>query len=603
MAAPCASSDTARGARLVTLRVPAEAERRRSRIARRRAAVLIGVHVLAAAHAAHWLVAGQTLAPLELNEVLHTLHLGVVTAGFLFMALAVLATALFGRFFCSWGCHLLALQDLSAWALEKLGVRPRPLRSRALLYVPLGAMLYLFVWPQVERIAAGRALPALHVATDADGWASFVTRDLWRNLPGPAIALVTLAVCGLVIVYVLGSRSFCRYACPYGAVFGLADRVAPGRIVQSGDCDACGLCTAVCQSHVRVHEEIRAGGAVVDPRCLKDLDCVAICPRRALRYGAARPPLFASRPPPPPPRHDLSLGEDAVLVAVVLASLLVLRGLYGAVPFLLALGASVVVGASVVLAARMRRRPRVRVGHVDLVRRSRATPAGLAFVAALGVALVFLGHSAVVRWHEVRGGAAWDEIAAALERGDAPSSAALEQAAAHLEGARDAGLLVPLDLRRRIASLAELRGRPELAARELSAVIAEDPEDAEARGRLARIHLARGVQLARRGEHARAARQLERAAELDPEDATARTSLGAAFAELGRLDEAIDATREAVRLAPRDAAAHANLGLLLAARRDPNGARAHLRRALTLDPDDARARAALAALSPTQEAP
>ncbi|MCZ7680336.1 MAG: tetratricopeptide repeat protein [Sandaracinaceae bacterium] len=209
----------------------------------------------------------------------------------------------------------------------------------------------------------------------------------------------------------------------------------------------------------------------------------------------------------------------------------------------------------------------------------------------------------MVRWHEVRGGAAWDEIAAALERGDAPSSAALEQAAAHLEAARDAGLLVPLDLRRRIASLAELRGRPELATRELSAVIAEDPDDAEARGRLARIHLARGVQLARRGAHARAARHLERAAELDPEDATARTSLGAALAELGRLDEAIDATREAVRLAPRDAAAHANLGLLLAARRDPNGARAHLRRALTLDPDDARARAALAALSPNQEAP
>ncbi|MCZ7680337.1 MAG: 4Fe-4S binding protein [Sandaracinaceae bacterium] len=313
MAAPCASSDTPRGARLVTLRVPAEAERRRSRIARRRAAVLIGVHVLAAAHVAHWLVAGQTLAPLELNEVLHTLHLGVVTAGFLFMALAVLATALFGRFFCSWGCHLLALQDLSAWALEKLGVRPRPLRSRALLYVPLGAMLYLFVWPQVERVAAGRALPALHVASDADGWASFVTRDLWRNLPGPAIALVTFAVCGLVIVYVLGSRSFCRYACPYGAVFGLADRVAPGRIVRSGDCDACGLCTAVCQSHVRVHEEIRAGGAVVDPRCLKDLDCVAVCPKRALRYGRARPPLFASRPPPTaaPPRSLARRGRAA----------------------------------------------------------------------------------------------------------------------------------------------------------------------------------------------------------------------------------------------------------------------------------------------------
>ena len=39
----------------------------------------------------------------------------------------VVATAIFGRFFCSWGCHILALEDLCAWILGKLGVRPRPI--------------------------------------------------------------------------------------------------------------------------------------------------------------------------------------------------------------------------------------------------------------------------------------------------------------------------------------------------------------------------------------------------------------------------------------------------------------------------------------------
>jgi polyferredoxin len=192
------------------------------------------VYLLAGLHFAHWRVAGRTLAPLELNEVLHTLHLGIVTAGFLFMAVVLLATVIVGRFFCSWACHILALQDLAAWLLARVGIHPKPLRSRALAWVPFATMAYLFVWPQVARVAAGEPAPHLRVVSGASGWTSFVTDDMWRNLPSPAMALLTFAVCGFVIVYVLGSRSFCTAVCPYGVLFGAADRVAPGRIVAAG---------------------------------------------------------------------------------------------------------------------------------------------------------------------------------------------------------------------------------------------------------------------------------------------------------------------------------------------------------------------------------
>ena len=99
-----------------------------------RAGSLIAVHLLIGLHIAHWLATGQTLAPLEFNEVLHTLHLGIITAGFLFMALTIVGTLVAGRFFCSWGCHILALQDLSAWLLDKLEIRPQPIRSRTPLW-------------------------------------------------------------------------------------------------------------------------------------------------------------------------------------------------------------------------------------------------------------------------------------------------------------------------------------------------------------------------------------------------------------------------------------------------------------------------------------
>ena len=151
--------------------------RRPVNYSRWRAATLALVYLLITIHILHWKIAGRTLAPLELNEVMYTLELGILTAGFVFMAFAVLATMVFGRFFCSWGCHILALEDLCAWILGKMKIRPKPVRSRVLLWVPVIAMLYMFAWPQAARLAAGQQMPALHVRADAQGWASFVTTN------------------------------------------------------------------------------------------------------------------------------------------------------------------------------------------------------------------------------------------------------------------------------------------------------------------------------------------------------------------------------------------------------------------------------------------
>src|SRR5690606_21924601 len=160
------------------------------------------------------------------------------------------------------------------------------------------------------------------------------TTDFTRNLPGPWIAGITFLVCGFLVVYLLGSRSFCTYVCPYGAVFGIADRFAPGKILLAGDCTACGICTASCQSRVRVHEEVLRYGKVVDPSCLKDLDCVAVCPTGGLRWGfttptvmtRARAPVRIRRP------HTLAAGEEILAAAIFVSVFFMLRGLYGTVP-------------------------------------------------------------------------------------------------------------------------------------------------------------------------------------------------------------------------------------------------------------------------------
>jgi polyferredoxin len=467
---------------------------RRKPYARWRAASLLTLYVLIVAHVVHWKVAGRTLAPLELNEVMYTIELGIVTAGFLFMLLAFLSAAVFGRFFCSWGCHILALEDLSAWILKKLRIQPSPVRSRALLLVPVGAAIYMLVWPTVKRIAAGQPAPSLKIFSDAQGWASFVTENLWRNLPGPWISALTLGTCCAAIVYFLGSRSFCTYGCPYGVLFAAADRLAPGKITGGNECAQCGACTAACQSHVQVQEELAQFGRVVNPSCLKDLDCVAACPHDNIGYRFTKPSFFASwrkggRFGVP---YDFTLGEDLLMAAVFLATVFVFRGLYAAVPFLLTLGLGGILAYVAVLTLRLVRARDVRFGTRPIKLGGKLLPGGRVFASfAAGLAL-FTGHSAFIRYHETQGQASFDAVKAALERGDPSAAAQSATAIRHLEACVRFGLVRPLGLDRQLASLYLARGESASAEPHVRRILDLEPGEAEWRVTLAAVLLTRG---------------------------------------------------------------------------------------------------------------
>ena len=119
---------------------------RKSRTSKWRASVLIGVHALIAAHITHFLIARRTLSPVEPSESMYTLEQGFLNCGFLFFAVALAGTLVFGRFFCGWACHIVALQDLCGWVMKKLGVRPRPFRSRLLAFTPLVLLARHLTW-------------------------------------------------------------------------------------------------------------------------------------------------------------------------------------------------------------------------------------------------------------------------------------------------------------------------------------------------------------------------------------------------------------------------------------------------------------------------
>ncbi len=111
-------------------------------------------------------------------------------------------------------------------------------------------------------------------------------------------------------------------------------------------------------------------------------------------------------------------------------------------------------------------------------------------------------------------------------------------------------------------------------------MVAQSPNDGQARFDLARVLKAGG---ARQG----AARELRRAAGLLPGSAEVHSELGRVLEDLGTLGGADSALRRAVTLAPGDAHVWTSLGDVLLEEGDAGGAAGAYRRALGIDPNSA----------------
>src|SRR6476620_2472749 len=399
---------------------------RKSKSSRWRAAALILLNLLIVPHVIQWWIMGRTVSPIEPSETMHTLQRGACNAGFIFFSLAILATLIFGRFVCGWGCHILALQDFCGWMLKKIGLTPKPFRSRLLIYVPLIAALYMFVWPTAYRFFSKPASEPLFPKFTNH----LVTSNFWETFPSVAVAIPFLLICGFMTVYFLGSKGFCTYACPYGGFFGVADKFSPGKIRVTDACNQCGHCTAVCTSNVIVHAEVRQHGMVVDPGCMKCMDCVSVCPNDALYFGFGKPSILAGKVSSSEAgasskkNYSLTWPEEIAAAAVFAASFLAVWDAYQLVPMLMALGVASISAFLVMRSWALIRAKDLSFYRFNLKNSGRIKASGWAF---LGFSLIWLGlnaHSGWIHYHESAGAVAFqnlqipDELALAQPNAD-----------------------------------------------------------------------------------------------------------------------------------------------------------------------------------------
>lgn len=200
--------------------------------------------------------------------------LGDCTGTFLlvpFIGLLLVSGLLLGRVFCGWICPLGYLND----ALGRLP-KPRFENSawfkkaepflRQLKYVFLAVTVVLAV---CSNFPSDRAYPYVVRSTSMFNWESVVLaiRLGAARYPIRLGLLVFILIAALVV-----TRFWCRYLCPFGALFSVLNRLSLWRPVRTGACRQCGKYPRECSQNTTPE--------TLD--CIICGDCLQGCPHHAI---------------------------------------------------------------------------------------------------------------------------------------------------------------------------------------------------------------------------------------------------------------------------------------------------------------------------------
>lgn len=222
-----------------------------------------------------------TSDPSPMGTVKDAIHL-YATQGVIFpprlIALTVflLTVLLANKFICSWGCQLGVLQDL----IFRLGRNPKDTRSGALPQVKIP-----FLVTNSVRVAF---LATFTLASFAWGMELIEPIDPFRVFKPMSLTLVAAGFIALLLISSLFVyRPWCHFACPFGLVGWLVEKLSIHKIhVDYEACISCEACAKACPSTVM--EAILKRQSRGIPDCFSCGTCINVCPSDAISFGRGR---------------------------------------------------------------------------------------------------------------------------------------------------------------------------------------------------------------------------------------------------------------------------------------------------------------------------
>jgi glutamate synthase (NADPH/NADH) small chain len=172
---------------------------------------------------------------------------------------------------CGWNCTCVGIRDTVGDAFRK--------------NTPIGEKLWKFrhlKWISLALILGYVGLLALHAFHLDPPFA-------WQYVSTFDFVTVNIYLATLVVMPIVGNRFWCRFLCPWGALYGLVGTMGFYKIEADMEkCTECGACDRVCEMGVPVSSLIKKSGQVKVADCVGCGRCVSSCPTQALEFKDVR---------------------------------------------------------------------------------------------------------------------------------------------------------------------------------------------------------------------------------------------------------------------------------------------------------------------------
>ena len=207
------------------------------------------------------------------------------TAPYYMLGIIMLYGIIFGRWICGWLCPFGLLQDL----LHK--IKTPKLKKNAvtrvlsmLKYVVLAVFVIIIPLIYMTKdlplpafckyiCPAGTIGGAIGLLINPDNAGMF-------GMLGPLFTWKFALAVSIVVACVFIYRTFCRFICPLGALYGFFNKFSLfGIKLEKDKCVNCGKCISVCK--MDIHH-------VGDMECINCGECISVCPTKAISYKGAK---------------------------------------------------------------------------------------------------------------------------------------------------------------------------------------------------------------------------------------------------------------------------------------------------------------------------